>query len=150
MAIGNAMNEFQKKSSKLIYMNNVTANNLFTLYGLPSVIMEGTPMIEFLKKFRLLLMDKGTNIVYRVKDLIGYSDTDIYTLVMVKQQVFEDGIPVYHYDEDTGEKTPVQNIVFRRLGTTDDNTSYFKFRESKKEYDWREIAVGGVTGGSAL
>lgn len=142
MAIGNAMNEFQKKSSKLIYMNNVTANNLFTLYGLPSVIMEGTPMIEFLKKFRLLLMDKGTNIVYRVKDLIGYSDTDIYTLVMVKQQVFEDGIPVYHYDEDTGEKTPVQNIVFRRLGTTDDNTSYFKFRESKKEYDWREIADG--------
>lgn len=142
MAIGNAMNEFQKKSSKLIYMNNVTANNLFMLYGLPSVIMEGTPMIEFLKKFRSLLMDKGTNVVYRVKDLIGYSDTDIYTLVMVKQQVFENGIPVYHYDKETGEKIPVQNIVFRRLGTTDDNTSYFKFRESRKEYDWKEIASG--------
>lgn len=138
MAIGNAMNEFHKKSSKLIYMNNVTANNLFMLYGLPSVIMEGTPMIEFLKKFRLLLMDKGTNVVYRVKDLIGYSDTDIYTLVMVKQQVFENGIPLYH--KETGK--PVQNIVFRRLGTTDDNTSYFKFRESKKEYSLDEITSG--------
>lgn len=141
MAIGNAMNEFQKKSSKLIYMNNVTANNLFTLYGLPSVIMEGSPMIEFLKKFRLLLMDKGTNVVYRVKDLIGYADTDIYTLVMVKQQVFENGIPIYHIDDD-GNKVPKQNIVFRRLGTTDDNTSYFKFRESRKEYNWEEIANG--------
>lgn len=138
MAMGNAMNEFHKKSSKLIYMNNVTANNLFMLYGLPSVIMEGTPMIEFLKKFRLLLMDKGTNVVYRVKDLIGYEYTDIYTLVMVKQQVFENGVPLYH--KDTGK--PVQNIVFRRLGTTDDNTSYFKFRESKKEYPWQEIADG--------
>lgn len=141
MAIGNAMNEFQKKSSKLIYMNNVTANNLFTLYGLPSVIMDGSPMIEFLKKFRLLLMDKGTNVVYRVKDLIGYADTDIYTLVMVKQQVFENGIPIYHIDDD-GNKVPKQNIVFRRLGTTDDNTSYFKFRESRKEYNWEEIANG--------
>ena len=141
MSIGASINEFQKKSSKLIYMNNVTANNLFMLYGLPSVIMEGTPMIEFLKKFRLLLMDKGTNIVYRVKDLIGYQDTDIYTLVMVKQQVFEEGKPVYHYGEN-GERTPVSRIVFRRLGTTDDNTSYFKFRESKKEYDWKDIADG--------
>lgn len=136
MAIGNSLNEFQKKSSKLIYMNNVTANNLFTLYGLPSVIMEGAPMIEFLKKFRLLLMDKGTNIVYRVKDLIGYADTDIYTLVMVKQQVFENGVPVFK------DGQPVQNIVFRRLGTTDDNTSYFKFRESKKEYSLEEITSG--------
>lgn len=141
MAIGNALNEFQKKSSKLIYMNNVTANNLFMLYGLPSVIMEGAPMTDFLKKFRLLLMDKGTNVVYRVKDLIGYKDTDIYTLVMVKQQVFEDGIPVYYYDED-GNKHPKQNIVFRRLGTTDDNTSYFKFRENKKEYTLDEITSG--------
>ena len=141
MSIGNALNEFQKKSSKLIYMNNITANNLFMLYGLPSVIMEGAPMTEFLKKFRLLLMDKGTNVVYRVKDLIGYKDTDIYTLVMVKQQVFEDGIPVYYYDDD-GNKHPKQNIVFRRLGTTDDNTSYFKFRESKKEYTVDEITSG--------
>ena len=141
MSIGAAMNEFQKKSSKLIYMNNVTANNLFMLYGLPSVIMEGAPMIEFLKKFRLLLMDKGTNVVYRVKDLIGYQDTDIFTLVMVKQQVFEEGKPVYEYGEN-GERTPKSRIVFRRLGTTDDNTSYFKFRESKKEYDWQEIADG--------
>lgn len=141
MSIGAAMNEFQKKSSKLIYMNNVTANNLFMLYGLPSVIMEGAPMIEFLKKFRLLLMDKGTNVVYRVKDLIGYQDTDIYTLVMVKQQIFENGLPVYRYD-DEGNKIPVSRIVFRRLGTTDDNTSYFKFRESKKEYPWEEIASG--------
>lgn len=138
MAIGNAMNEFHKKSSKLIYMNNVTANNLFMLYGLPSVIMEGAPMGEFLKKFRLLLMDKGTNVVYRVKDLIGYQYTDIYTLVMVKQQVFENGVPIF--DKETGR--PKQNIVFRRLGTTDDNTSYFKFRESKKEYPWEDIADG--------
>lgn len=141
MSIGNALNEFQNKSTKLIYMNNVTANNLFTLYGLPSVIMEGKPMIEFLKKFRLLLMDKGTNIVYRVKDLIGYSDTDIYTLVMVKQQVFEDGIPIYYYNED-GTKVPKQNIFFRRLGTTDDNTSYFKFKSNKKEYTVDEITSG--------
>lgn len=141
MSIGASMNEFQKKSSKLIYMNNVTANNLFMLYGLPSVIMEGAPMIEFLKKFRLLLMDKGTNVVYRVKDLIGYSDTDIYTLVMVKQQVFENGKPQYMYGEN-GERIPRSRIVFRRLGTTDDNTSYFKFRESKKEYPWEEIASG--------
>lgn len=98
-------------------------------------------MIEFLKKFRLLLMDKGTNVVYRVKDLVGYQDTDIYTLVMVKQQEFKEGKPVYTYDEK-GNRQPVSRIVFRRLGTTDDNTSYFKFRESKKEYDWRDIADG--------
>lgn len=141
MAIGACMNEFQKKSSKLIYMNNVTANNYFMMYGLPSVIMEGKPMTEFLKKFRLLLMDKGTNVVYRVKDLIGYEYTDIYTLIMVKQQVFENGIPVYHYNDD-GTKTPVCNIVFRRFGTADDNTSYFSFRESKKEYSLEEITSG--------
>lgn len=142
MSIGSALNEFQRKSAKLIYMNNVTANNLFNLYGLPSVIMEGAPMTEFLKKFRMLLMDKGTNVVYRVKDLIGYEDTDIYTLVMVKQQQFENGIPLYTYDKETGEKIPVQNIVFRRLGTADDNTSYFNFRESKKEYTLDEITSG--------
>jgi len=142
MSIGNALNEFQRKSTKLIYMNNITAHNLFMLYGLPSVIMEGTPMIEFLKKFRLLLMDKGTNVVYRVKDLIGYEYTDIYTLVMVKQQVFENGIPIYTYDKETGEKIPVQNVFFRRLGTTDDNTSYFKFRDSRKEYTVEEITSG--------
>ena len=154
MSIGAAMNEFQKKSSKLIYMNNVTANNLFMLYGLPSVIMEGTPMIEFLKKFRLLLMDKGTNIVYRVKDLIGYEDADIYTLVMVKQQIFENGVPIYEYLPDH-TKVPKSRIVFRRMGTTADATSYFKFRESKKEYPWREITDGdprwwGYTGNDAL
>lgn len=141
MSIGASMNEFQRKANKLVYMNNVTANNLFMLYGLPSVIMEGAPMVEFLKKFRLLLMDKGTNVVYRVKDLIGYQETDIYTLVMVKQQVFQDGVPVYHYEKD-GSKTPVQNIVFRRMGTAEDNTSYFKFRESKKEYTLDEITSG--------
>lgn len=137
MSIGACLNEFQKKSGKLIYMNNVTANNLFTLYGLPSVIMEGTPMIEFLKKFRMILMDKGTNYVYRVKDLIGYGDTDIYTLVMVKQQEFENGKPKYDYS--TNPPKPVYRIVFRRLGTADDNTSYFKFRESKTEYPYEEI-----------
>ena len=141
LSIGNALNEFMKKSSSLIYMNNVTANNFFMLYGLPSVIMKGASMIDFLKKFRLILMDKGTNIVYRVKDLIGYEYTDIYTLVMVKQQVFENGVPVYHYDKD-GNKIPKQEIVFRRLGTTDDNTSYFKFRERRESYDWEMISSG--------
>lgn len=141
MSIGNALNNFMKKSSSMIYMNNVTANNFFMLYGLPSVIMEGASMIEFLKKFRMILMDKGTNIVYRVKDLIGYEYTDIYTLVMVKQQVFENGIPIYYYD-DEGNKYPKQEIVFRRLGTTDDNTSYFKFRESTTEYTVDEITSG--------
>ena len=136
MSIGSALNEFQKKSSKLIYMNNVTANNLFMLYGLPSVIMEGAPMVEFLKKFRLLLMDKGTNVVYRVKDLIGYQYTDIFSLIMVKQQAFENGLPKYK------DGKPVQEVVFRRFGTAEDNTSYFKFRESKKEYSLEEITSG--------
>ena len=139
LAIGNCLNEFLKQSGSFIHMNNVTANNLFTLYGLPSVIMEGSSMVEFLKKFRMLLMDKGTNIVYRVKDLIGYEYTDIYTLVMVKQQVFQNGIPVYTIDKDTGKQIPVSRIVFRRLGTTDENVSYFKFRESKTEYPYQEI-----------
>jgi hypothetical protein len=139
LSIGNCLNEFLKQSGSFIHMNNVTANNLFTLYGLPSVIMEGTSMVEFLKKFRMLLMDKGTNIVYRVKDLIGYEYTDIYTLVMVKQQVFENGIPVYIRNKETGEMEPKSRIVFRRLGTTDENSSYFNFRESKTEYKYEEI-----------
>jgi hypothetical protein len=122
-------------------MNNITANNLFMLYGLPSVIMQGSSMISFLKKFRTILVDKGTNIVYRVKDLIGYKYTDIYTLVMVKQQKFENGLPVYTYNDD-GTKTPVQEIVFRRLGTTEDNTSYFKYRDSKTTYTVEEITSG--------
>ena len=137
MSIGACLNEFQKKSSKMIYMNNVTANNLFVLYGLPSVIMEGEPMIEFLKKFRMLLMDKGTNYVYRVKDLIGYGNTDIYTLVMVKQQEFQNGKPVYDYS--SGKAVPKFKVVFRRLGTADDNTSYFKFRDSRETYSLEEI-----------
>ena len=141
MAIGNTLNELMKKSSSMAFMNNTTANDYFMLYGLPSVIMEGPSMISFLKKFRLLLMDKGTNVVYRVKDLVGYEYTDIYTLVMVKQQIFENGYPVYIRDED-GNMVPKQRIVFRRLGTTGDNTSYFKFRESVKEYDWKEIESG--------
>lgn len=141
LSIGNALNEFMKKSSEMIHMNNSTANNFFMLYGLPSVIMEGTSMIEFLKKFRMILMDKGTNIVYRVKDLIGYEYTDIYTLVMVKQQVFENGMPVFTYDKD-GNRRPKQNIMFRRLGTTDDNTSYFKYRESNVSYTVDEITSG--------
>lgn len=137
MSIGACLNEFQRKSSKMIYMNNVTANNLFVLYGLPSVIMEGTPMIDFLKKFRMLLADKGTNYVYRVKDLIGYSTTDIYTLVMVKQQEFKNGKPVYDYID--GKAYPKYRIVFRRLGTADDNTSYFRFRNSATEYALDDI-----------
>lgn len=140
LAIGNTMNEFMKSSSGYIHMNNITANNLFVLYGLPSVVMEGNSMINFLKKLRLLLMDKGTNIVYRVKDLIGYKYTDIYTLVMVKQQRFENGIPIYKYVD--GKAIPEQEIVFRRLGTTDDNTSYFKFRDSEVTYTLEEITSG--------
>jgi hypothetical protein len=141
LAIGNTMTEFQRSSSGYIHMNNITANNLFMLYGLPSVIMQGSSMISFLKKFRTILVDKGTNIVYRVKDLIGYKYTDIYTLVMVKQQKFENGLPVYTYNDD-GTKTPVQEIVFRRLGTTEDNTSYFKYRDSKTTYTVEEITSG--------
>ena len=141
MSIGQSLNLLMKKSSSMAYMNNTTANNFFILYGLPSVIMEGQSMISFLKKLRLLLMDKGTNTVYRVKDYIGYKYTDIYTLVMVKQQVFEKGVPKYLYDSD-GNRIPVTRLVFRRLGTTTDNTSYFKFRESNVEYDWQSIASG--------
>jgi len=141
MAIGNTMNELMRKSSSMIYMNNATANDFFVLYGLPSVIMEGASMIDFLKKFRSILVDKGTNTVYRVKDLIGYEYTDIYTLIMVKQQVFENGIPIYYYDSD-GFKHPKQEIVFRRLGTTDDNTSYFKFKNTDTAYTIDEITSG--------
>lgn len=141
MTIGSCMNELMKKSAAMIYMNQSTANDFFMLYGLPSVIMEGAGMMSFLKQFRLILMDKGTNIVYRVKDLIGYEYTDIYTLVMVKQQVFEDGKPKYTTDEN-GKRVPVSEIVFRRLGTTDDNTSYFKFRDSRVSYDWESITSG--------
>ena len=136
MSIGAALNEFQRKSSKLIYMNNVTANNMFMLYGLPSVIMEGAPMTEFLKKFRLILMDKGTNVVYRVKDLVGYEYTDIFSLIMVKQQHFENGIPVYK------DGVPLQDIVFRRSGVAEDNVSYFKFTDEKTTYTLQEITEG--------
>ena len=141
LSIGNALNEFMHKSTSMISMNEVTANSFFMLYGLPSVIMGGASMNEFLTKFRMLLVDKGTNTVYRVKDLIGYEYTDIYTLVMVKQQCFENGIPLYYYDED-GTKHPKYNIVFRRLGTTSDNTSYFKSRESDVTYSYEEIRDG--------
>ena len=141
MTIGQCMNEFLHKSSKLIYMNNMIANDYFSLYGLPSVLMEGNSLTKFLKKFRLLLMDKGTNVVYRVKDLIGYEYTDIYTLVMVKQQLFKNGYPVYYIDED-GEKHPQQEIVFRRLGTAEDNTSYFQYKNSTTTYTVDEITSG--------
>lgn len=141
LSIGNALNDFMRQSTSMIYMNNITADNFFMLYGLPSIISEGANMIEFLKKFRMILMDKGTNTVYRVKDLIGYNYTDIYTLIMVKQQIFESGKPVYVYDSD-GNKIPKQEIVFRRLGTTDDNTSYFKYRDSEKSYTVDEITSG--------
>ena len=142
MTIGQCMNAFMKKSSKLIYMNDRIADDYFTLYGLPSAVMEGRSLNKFLKKFRQLLMDKGTNTVYRVKDLIGYENTDIYTLVMVKQQAYKNGYPMYYKDEETGEMLPKQNIVFRRLGTTDDNVSYFSFKERQESYDWQEIASG--------
>lgn len=139
MSIGNCLSYFMKASSELRMENNAVANNFFALYGFPSIIMEGNNTGEFLAKFRQLLMDKGTNTVYRVKDLIGYDYTDIYTLVMVKQQKFENGVPIYKTLDD-GSIVPVQDIVFRRLGTADDNTSYFKFREESKSYPWREIA----------
>lgn len=141
MTIGSCINELMKQSNSVIYMNQSTANDFFMLYGLPSVIMEGPSKISFLKQFRMILQDKGTNIVYRVKDLIGYEYTDIYTLVMVKQQVFEKGQPKYRIDEN-GNHVPVQEIVFRRLGTTDDNTSYFKYREERTSYPWESIASG--------
>ena len=141
MTIGGCLNELMKQSASMIYMNQSTANDFFMLYGLPSVIMEGASMISFLKQFRMILMDKGTNIVYRVKDLIGYEYTDIYTLVMVKQQVFENGLPKFTTDEN-GKRVPVSEIVFRRFGTTDDNTSYFKFRDETTSYDWQSVASG--------
>lgn len=132
LTIGNCMNEFMKESASLIHMNQITADNLFNLYGLPSVIMEGSSMIDFLKKFRLLLMDKGTRSVYRVKDLIGYEYTDIYSLIMVKQQIFaETGDPMYIVVD--GKSVPRQNIVFRRIGTTADANSYFRFKMEKDE-----------------
>lgn len=141
MTIGGCLNELMKQSSTMIYMNQSTANDFFMLYGLPSVIMEGQSMISFLKQFRMILMDKGTNIVYRVKDLIGYEYTDIYTLVMIKQQVFEKGQPKYTTDAE-GNRVPVQEIVFRRMGTTDENTSYFKFRDSRETYTLEQITSG--------
>jgi len=142
MTIGNVLNECMKRSSTLIYMNPSIMNDYFMLYGLPSVIMDNTDsMVEFLKKFRLLLMDKGTNTVYRVKDIIGYEYTDIYTLIMVKQQAFKNGKPVYYTDEH-GVRKPQQEIVFRRFGTAEDNTSYFKFRDSSKTYTLDEITSG--------
>lgn len=142
LSIGNCINEFMRSSASLIHMNSMTADNLFNLYGLPSVIMEGSSMIEFLKKFRLLLMDKGTNQVYRVKDLIGYEYTDVYSLIMVKQQVFENGEPVYITID--GKPTPKQEIVFRRIGTTNEANSYFKFRESSETYLERRFPSEGV------
>ena len=142
MTIGNVLNECMKRSSSLIYMNNSTMNDYFMLYGLPSVIMDNSDsMVEFLKKFRLLLMDKGTNVVYRVKDIIGYEYTDIYTLIMVKQQTFKNGKPVFYTDEK-GNRVPQQEIVFRRFGTAEDNTSYFKFRDSNTTYTLDEITSG--------
>jgi hypothetical protein len=142
LTIGNCLNECMNKSTKVMYMDKAIVNDYFVLYGLPSVIMDNSDqMVEFLKKFRLLLMDKGTNTVYRVKDLIGYEYTDIYTLVMVKQQSFKNGRPVYYVDED-GNHKPVQEIVFRRLGTSEDNTSYFKYRDSRTTYTLDEITSG--------
>lgn len=143
MAIGQTMNSLMHKSSTMIHMNTVTANDFFSLYGLPSVIMEGNGMIDFLKHFRKILIDKGTNKCYRVKDLIGYEYTDIYTLIMVKQQVFENGIPIYVEDPDNpGQYIPKQYICFRRFGTAEDNTSYFQFRDSSKTYTVEEITSG--------
>lgn len=142
LTLGGCLNEFMHKSTKMIYMNNEIANDYFTLYGLPSVIMESNSLVKFLKQFRKLLMDKGTNVVYRVKDIIGYEYTDIFTLVMVKQQVYKDGYPVFHKDKTTGEMIPKQNVVFRRFGTAEDNTSYFQFRDSNKTYTVEEITSG--------
>lgn len=141
LSIGNTLNELSRKATSMLYMNSVAANNYFMLYGLPSSIMEGTNMINFLKKFRLILMDKGTNTVYRVKDIVGYEYTDIYSLIMVKQQIFQDGVPIYTVDED-GVRHPMYKIVFRRSGVADENTSYFKFREEHKEFSLDEITSG--------
>jgi hypothetical protein len=141
LTIGNALNEFMKKSSNMIYMNNVTCHDFFMLYGLPSVIMENNNMMTFLKKFRLFLMDKGTNVVYKIKDIIGYEYTDIYTLIMVKQQAFINGIPVYYRDQD-GSLKPKQEIVFRRTPTIDEASSYFEFRDETREFTLDEITSG--------
>ena len=141
LSIGNTLNEISHKATSMLYMNNVSAHNFFMLYGLPSSIMEGSNMINFLKKFRLILQDKGTNTVYRVKDLVGYEYTDVYSLIMVKQQLFQDGVPLYSIDEN-GDKHPMYKIVFRRSGVADENTSYFKFREETKEFSLDEITSG--------
>ena len=143
LSIGATLNELSRFTNTMIHENTVAANNFFTLYGLPSSVMESGALMEFLKKFNLLLQDKGTNVVYRVKDIIGYEYTDIYTLVMVKQQAFDSkGKPIWTYNEETGERTPVQKIVFRRLGVTDDNVSYFKFKNQTQEYSLEEITSG--------
>lgn len=143
ISIGNTLNELSRFKNSMIHENTVAANNFFTLYGLPSSVMESGALMEFLKKFRQLLQDKGTNVVYRVKDIIGYEYTDIYTLVMVKQQAFDsNGKPIWTYDEETGERTPVQKIVFRRLGVSDENVSYFKFKNQTQEYSLEEITSG--------
>ena len=72
--------------------------NDFVYMG-PSVIMEGASMIDFLKKFRSILVDKGTNTVYRVKDLIGYEYRHIH-IDRGETTSFENGIPIYYYDSD--------------------------------------------------
>ena len=141
LSIGNTLNEVMHKSTSMLYMNNVSSHNFFMLYGLPSSIMEGSNMIKFLKKFRLILQDKGTNTVYRVKDLVGYEYTDVYSLIMVKQQIFQDGVPLFTVDED-GVRHPMYKIVFRRSGVADENTSYFKFREERKEFSLEEVTSG--------
>lgn len=140
LSIGNTLNELMKRATSMQYMNNASANNFFMLYGFPSSIMENANMLTFLKKFRLILMDKGTNEVYRVKDLVGYEYTDVYSLIMVKQQVFEDGVPIYI--EEDGVQKPLCRIVFRRSGVANENTSYFKFREERKEFTLDEVTSG--------
>lgn len=139
ISIGATLNELVRSTNTIIHENMDTANNFFMLYGLPNSIMEGSSLIEFLKKFRLLLQDKGTNEVYRVKDLIGYEYTDIYSLILVKQQIFENGMPLYVYDQETQKNYPLQKLVFRRFGVTNDNTSYFKFKEENKSFSLKEI-----------
>ena len=136
LALGETMNELMRKSTNLIYVNKETVNNFFELYGLPQSLTELTDISEFLKKFRLILKDKGTNCVYRVKDLLGYENTTVYKLGIVKQQIFNNGSPVYKNGQ------PVQRIVFRRLGPADDSISYFKSSEYSKEYTIEEITSG--------
>lgn len=136
MAMGETLSELMRKSTELIYTNKETLNNFFTMYGLPTSLSELTDMSEFMRKFRLILKDKGTNCVYRVKDLIGYENTTVYKLGIVKQQIFKNGIPVYK------DGQPVQRIVFRRMGPTDDSMSYFKAVEDAREYTIKEITQG--------